>query len=180
MSGAKKSVDEIWKELNARTAPPRSRTTGVPGFGIPGVSTHTRLIPKHQDGHAAQSKHVAGDVSINRQVTKPSVTYDPAAAGVSHEELQQYMSTLQRTLNCLTDPDRSARRAAVAALQNKLLRGDAATPKAGPPMLQVGRVDYHNMAVPAMPSFADPCLLNYTMVLSNGRAGMWSGMHACL
>lgn len=139
MAAPKKSVDEIWKELNARTAPPRSRTTGIPGFGIPGVQTHTRVLPKDSSNASQHQKHVAGDVSISRDVLKPSVAYDPAAAGVTQEQLQQYLSTLQRTLNCLTDPDRSTRRTAVTALHNKLLRGDSSTPKASPQLLQVSK-----------------------------------------
>lgn len=135
MAAPKKSVDEIWKELNARTVPPRSRTTGITGFGIPGVQTHTRIVAK--DHPSVSQQHVAGDISVSRDVPKPSVAYDPAAAGVPQEQLQQYISTLQRTLNCLTDPDRSIRREAVTSLHSKLLRGDAVTPKASPEMLQV-------------------------------------------
>lgn len=130
----KKSVDEIWKELNARPVAvvPRSTTTGIPGFGIPGVQTHTRVLPKVHP-------NVAGDVSISRDIIKPAAgSYDPAAAGVSQEQLQQCVATLQRTLNCLADPDRSTRKSAIALLQTKLLKGDATTPKPSPGMLQVG------------------------------------------
>lgn len=140
MSNVKKSVDEIWKELNARTVAPRSRTTGITGFGIPGIQTHTRVVPRQQAGITQQHKHIAEDVSVDRDVPKPVVAYDPAAAGVQPEELQQYVSTLQRTLNCLTDPERNTRRAAIIALHSKLLSGDASTPKASPEMLQVRRL----------------------------------------
>eukprot|EP00878_Enallax_costatus_P009185 GHUV01009602.1.p1 GENE.GHUV01009602.1~~GHUV01009602.1.p1 ORF type:complete len:225 (+),score=35.83 GHUV01009602.1:619-1293(+) len=136
MSGTKKSVDEIWKELNARTAPPRSRTTGIAGFGIPGIQTHTRIVPREQPTALQQQKHIAGDVSVDRDAPKLAVAYDPAAAGVSPEDLQQYVATLQRTLNCVTDPDRSTRRAAIIGLHSKLLHGDASTPKASRQMLQ--------------------------------------------
>jgi hypothetical protein len=138
----KKSVDEIWRELNAKPAFPRSRTTGVAGFGIPGVTTHTRVLPKSQPSGAQHATHIAGDdASCSRDAHRPagiSSSYDPAAAGVTQQELQQCVSTLQRTLNCLADPDRGVRKNAVAALQTKLLRGDAATPKASGNMLQVG------------------------------------------
>ncbi|WIA31178.1 hypothetical protein OEZ86_001183 [Tetradesmus obliquus] len=137
----KKSVDEILRELNAKPAVPRSRTTGVQGFGIPGVTTHTRVLPKTQPSGAQHAKHIAvDDASCSRDAHRPAGTsssYDPAAAGVTQEELQQYLSTLQRTLNCLADPDRGVRKNAVAALHTKLLRGDAATPKAGSNMLQL-------------------------------------------
>jgi hypothetical protein len=138
----KKSVDEIWRELNAKPAVPRSRTTGVAGFGIPGVTTHTRILPKAQPSGAQHAKHIAGDDATSsrdsHQPAAQSSSYDPAAAGVTQEQLQQYVSTLQRTLNCLADPDRGVRKNAVAALHAKLLRGDAATPKASTNMLQVG------------------------------------------
>jgi hypothetical protein len=113
----------------------------VAGFGIPGVTTHTRVLPKSQPSAAQRAKHVAGDdASCSRDAHRPAGTsssYDPAAAGVTQEELQQFVATLQRTLNCLADPDRGVRKNAVAALQTKLLRGDAATPKASSNMLQV-------------------------------------------
>jgi hypothetical protein len=138
----KKSVDEIWRELNTKPAVPRSRTTGVAGFGIPGVTTHTRILPKAQPSGAQHAKHIAGDdATCSRDSHTPAGTsssYDPAAAGVTQEQLQQYVSTLQRTLNCLADPDRGVRKNAVASLHAKLLRGDAATPKASTNMLQVG------------------------------------------
>eukprot|EP00775_Hariotina_reticulata_P004966 gene4966-5207_t len=137
MAAYKKSVDEIWKELNARP-PPRSTTTGIPGFGIPGVQTHTRILPKtaqqtEQDvpvlSHSQQQQHL--------KLAGPLVASDPAAAaGVSSEQLQQYVASLQRTINCLADPDRATRKSAVLTLQAKLLKGDAATPKATPSMLQ--------------------------------------------
>jgi hypothetical protein len=147
----KKSVDEIWRELNAKPAVPRSRTTGVQGFGIPGVTTHTRILPKAQPSGAQHAEHTAGDdASCSRDSHRPAGTsssYDPAAAGVAPEELQQYVSTLQRTLNCLADPDRGVRKNAAAALHAKLLRGDAATPKASTNMLQVGCNSTHYIKV---------------------------------
>lgn len=143
MTAPKKSVDEIWKELNARTAAPRSRTTGIPGFGIPGVQTHTRVLPKQQTDI---TQHVAGDASVSRDVPRPAVAYDPAAAGVTQEQLQQYVSTLQRTVNCLTDPDRNTRKAAILNLQSKLLRGDVSTQKASPQMLQVCGITLKDLA----------------------------------
>jgi hypothetical protein len=138
MAAHKKSVDEIWRELNARP-PPRSSTTGIPGFGIPGVQTRTRILPNHPQ-QAVQDVPV---LSHNQQQQQPTaaglqVAGDLAAAsGVSSEHLQQYMTSIQRTINCLTDSDRAVRKAGVLTLQAKLLKGDAATPKASPSMLQV-------------------------------------------
>lgn len=148
----KKSVDDIWKELNAgsRAKPvPRSVSTGIPGFGIPGVQTHTRMLPsrnhhqqQQQSAAALPSKQLLGasgdKPSSHQQQTVAAVQYDPAAAGLAQEDVQQYVATLQRTINCLSDPDRTTRRNAAGSLSSKLLRGDATTQKATPAMLQVG------------------------------------------
>jgi hypothetical protein len=56
---------------------------------------------------------------------------------VSQEEAARYVATLQRTINCLSDAERSTRRSAASSLATKLLRGDGATPKASPALLQV-------------------------------------------
>jgi hypothetical protein len=141
----KKSVDEIWKELNAQTrakAVPRSATTGISGFGIPGVQTHTRVLPsrpQHQasgTGHFL-SKQLTASEPLAQQQQIHAAQYDPAAAGLTQEQVQQYVATLQRTINCLSDPDRSTRRTAAGTLHSKLLKGDATTQKASPAMLQV-------------------------------------------
>ncbi|KAF8068179.1 Dnaaf5 [Scenedesmus sp. PABB004] len=138
MAAPKKTVDEIWRELNARPLqPPRSgaAATGIPGFGLPGVSTRTRVLPSK--AHGAAPLPAADDAPLAaRGGPRPAPAYDPAAAGVSAEEVQTYLAGLQRTLNCLADPDRGTRRAAMAALSARLLRGDAAAPKASPAMLQ--------------------------------------------
>jgi hypothetical protein len=141
----KKSVDEIWKELNAKSraqAVPRSATTGIPGFGIPGVQTRTRVLPSRsqQQPAAADSaprKHLLSGEQPTQQQAVQAVQYNPAAAGLTQEEVQQYVGTLQRTINCLSDPDRGTRRQASSSLHTKLLKGDATTPKASPAMLQV-------------------------------------------
>jgi hypothetical protein len=131
-----KSVDDIWKELNAKTAP-RARSTGIPGFGIPGVASSARILPSKP-----AVKPAADTAQPSTTVDKPHVgchnQYDPQQAGVSQQDLQAYVSSIQRLINCLTDQDRSARRSAIKSLQSKLLVGDAATPKASPGMLQVG------------------------------------------
>jgi hypothetical protein len=148
----KKTVDEIWRELNAgsgvaRPGPqqvPKSRTTGVLGFGIPGVSTHTRVLPaKPQPGFAAPAAADGaggGSSTTPSHPSQPAQSYDVAAGGgdgLSGDEVAAYLATLQRTINCLSDPDRLTRRSAASSLATKLLRGDAATPKASPAMLQV-------------------------------------------
>lgn len=135
MSTQKKSVDEIWRELNARSLAPKSRSTGIPGFGIPGIQSQTRVIgkPSTQD---PQLKAVQ-DTSLHHDNTKYAAHYDPEKAGVSSSEVQSYLASTQRVVNCLTDPDRSTRTNAVNSLSTKLLNGDAATAKASPQLLQV-------------------------------------------
>lgn len=148
----KKSVDEIWKELNAKAraqAVPRSATSGIPGFGIPGVQTHTRMLPSKPQQqsagqalstlqqHLAKTPHQQPSSQAQTAVQAAAQQYDVAAAGLSQEEVQAYVATLQRTINCLSDPDRSTRRNAAGSLHTKLLKGDATTDKASPAMLQV-------------------------------------------
>lgn len=141
----KKSVDEIWKELNAQTrakAVPRSTSTGIPGFGIPGVQTHTRVLPSRPQQQASGtinplSKQLTASEQPAQQQQIQAAQYDPAAAGLTQEQVQQYVATLQRTINCLSDPDRGTRRMAAGSLYSKLLKGDATTQKASPAMLQV-------------------------------------------
>lgn len=141
----KKSVDEIWKELNAKSraqAVPRSATTGIPGFGIPGVQTHTRVLPSKPQkpapsGLSTLQKQLQQSGQPAQQPTFQTAQYDPAAAGLTQEQVQQYLSTLQRTINCLSDPDRGTRRTAAGSLHTKLVKGDAITQKASPAMLQV-------------------------------------------
>jgi hypothetical protein len=147
----KKSVDEIWKELNAKAraqAVPRSATSGIPGFGIPGVQTRTRVLPSKPQQQQQQSagqhtlsslqQHLAHQPpQAQTAVQAAAQQYDVTAAGLSQEQVQAYVATLQRTINCLSDPDRSTRRNAAGSLHTKLLKGDATTEKASPAMLQV-------------------------------------------
>ena len=144
---AKKSVDEIWRELNARPTAPRSRTTGVTGFGIPGITSQTRVVAgggggggggggKDRQAAAPTPEDVAARSDTQQLRPPPPPPYDPAQAG---EELQAYLATMQRTINCLTDADRSTRKGALQTLHTKVMRGDAATPQASAQVLQVRR-----------------------------------------
>jgi dynein assembly factor 5 len=56
--------------------------------------------------------------------------YDPMRAGFSPEAMSAYLSGIQRTINCLSDPDRNTRKQAIASLLAKLL--PAATAAAAP------------------------------------------------
>jgi hypothetical protein len=133
----KKSVDEIWKELNAKTAP-KSRAAGFAGFGIPGVTTKTSILPRDPPALQISAPNTSvQDVALHLDTQKQHRQYDPAEAGVSKEELHTYVSAIQRQINCLTDQDRSARKSAIRTLSAKLLTGDASTPRASPAMLQV-------------------------------------------
>ena len=133
----KKSVDEIWKELNAKAAP-KSKPGGFSGFGLPGVTTKTRILPRETPGFQSSApSRPDHDVSLQFDTQKQAAQYDPAEAGVSKEELHAYVSGIQRQINCLTDQDRSARKSAIRALNSKLLTGDASNSKASAAMLQV-------------------------------------------
>ena len=141
MSTQKKSIDEIWKELNA-PKPGRSGNIGAVLGGatnMPGVTTISRVLP---GPHAAGSSPMpAGAMEATRP--SPSLTshYDPSRAGVTAEALQVYLSTIQRTINCLSDPDRSTRKQAISALLSRLTPQAAASGGGGggapdPAMLQ--------------------------------------------
>lgn len=130
MAAPKKSVDEIWRELNARPAP-RSSIAGI--AGLPGLASRTRAVPKPQPEAPAVAELQA---TLAEESRRRNVTYDPSKAGVTAEEVAAYVATIQRTINCLSDPDRATRRQSVTALHSKLFSGDAATPKASPQLLQ--------------------------------------------
>ncbi|KIY93745.1 hypothetical protein MNEG_14215, partial [Monoraphidium neglectum] len=149
MEGAKpkRSVEDVWRELNAPRPVVRSAAaSGMATFGIPGVTTHTRILPRHPPtgSAAAPGAQQGGDAGSNAVPTTTAPPSEPPSApscspeqaGVSGAELQSYLAGMQRTINCLTDPDRSTRRSAIDAISAKLLRGDAASPAAAPQMLQ--------------------------------------------
>jgi hypothetical protein len=131
MAAQKKSVDEIWKELNARTST-RSSSTGF--SGVPGVATKTRILPTKTPAQPPAAP--PADVQHQIDVTKRNVNYDYSKAGVTSEDIQSYLSTIQRTVNCLSDPDRSTRRQAAQTLNARLFKGDASNPKPSPQLLQ--------------------------------------------
>lgn len=137
MSGTKKSVDEIWKELNA----PKKTTqrTGVAGLavglgGLPGITSIVRTLPSASSmpstapATASSTSHTAHGAA--------SVSGPHQAAAVPTGDAAAYLATLQRTINCLADPDRGLRRTAASTLQDKLFKGDAATPAATPAQLR--------------------------------------------
>ncbi|KAG1655968.1 hypothetical protein FOA52_009395 [Chlamydomonas sp. UWO 241] len=76
------------------------------------------------------------DVAMAAESRRHAGHYDPARAGVSAEELSAYVSAMQRTINCLSDPDRSTRKAAACALLARLTKGDVASPPPSPQLLQ--------------------------------------------
>eukprot|EP00197_Chlamydomonas_leiostraca_P011060 CAMPEP_0202881958 /NCGR_PEP_ID=MMETSP1391-20130828/37292_1 /ASSEMBLY_ACC=CAM_ASM_000867 /TAXON_ID=1034604 /ORGANISM="Chlamydomonas leiostraca, Strain SAG 11-49" /LENGTH=191 /DNA_ID=CAMNT_0049564723 /DNA_START=123 /DNA_END=694 /DNA_ORIENTATION=+ len=129
----KKSVDEIWKELNARPAPRMAAAGGIPN--LPGISSITRTVPKASAPAQVQVEEEA--LSASREAArKAAAAYDPAKAGIAVDDLTSYVASMQRTINCLADPDRSTRRQAAVTLQTKIMQGDAATPAANASMLQ--------------------------------------------
>lgn len=133
MGTQKKSIDEIWRELNAKSAPRSVNLAGIPS--LPGITSSVRVVPKPKP--QLPTENGVEDVPIGSQDHKKHMPqYDPTKAGVTVEDVQAYMGTMQRLVNCLSDPDRSTRRQAAVNLQTKLMQGDASTPKASPQMLQ--------------------------------------------
>jgi len=114
----KKSIDEIWRELNARPGPRKSSIpTGIPG--VPGITSSSTTKPSASAAAAAKLVppsliQVAGENGAGKPVSdsvrRAAASYDPARAGLSQEEVAAYMGGIQRLVNCLSDPDRGTRR----------------------------------------------------------------------
>ncbi|KAG2432604.1 hypothetical protein HXX76_008944 [Chlamydomonas incerta] len=137
MSGTKKSVDEIWKELNAPKKP--TQRTGVAGFavglgGLPGITSTVRTLPSASSMPTAAQAAASSSAAAARDAASVSGPHLAAAAPTA--DAVAYLATLQRTINCLADPDRGLRRTAAATLQDKLFKGDVATPAATPTQLR--------------------------------------------
>ncbi|KXZ49991.1 hypothetical protein GPECTOR_18g147 [Gonium pectorale] len=132
---SKKSVDEIWKELNAPKSKPARQ--GVAGLsvglgGLPGVTSIIRTKPA-----ATPAVHPHTNAAPQAQERpQPDLSDSPYSASDVGEDAAAYLATLQRTINCLGDPDRALRRTAATTLQTKLFTGDTSTPKASAAQLQ--------------------------------------------
>ncbi|GIL76851.1 hypothetical protein Vretifemale_6386 [Volvox reticuliferus] len=129
MSGQKKSIDEIWRELNAPKAKPQQGVAGLAvGLkGLPGITSVVRTKPA--------SSHTTVQPSGNDK-PRPDLQSGLYAAIAVGDDVAAYLASLQRTINCLADPDRGLRRTAATTLQVKLFTGDASTPKASLAQLQ--------------------------------------------
>jgi hypothetical protein len=171
----KKTVDEIWRELNARpvagarTITPlqpaasankqQKQASGANSITIPGLGTVVARVPPPpskpatlQPAATATLPDSLEDVPIGGAavasgrappgVSGGSSRYDPSHAGVSDTDLSAYLATIQRQVNCLTDPDRSTRRTAAAGLRARLAGGvgeggpQAVSPPPNPALLQ--------------------------------------------
>ncbi|GLI65295.1 hypothetical protein VaNZ11_008788 [Volvox africanus] len=129
MSGQKKSIDEIWRELNAPKAKLRQGVAGlaVGLSGLPGITSVVRTKPA--------SSHTPAQPAAS-DISQPGLRSGPYAASAVGDDATAYLASLQRTINCLADPDRGLRRTAATTLQVKLFTGDDSTPKASPAQLQ--------------------------------------------
>ncbi|KAJ9515483.1 hypothetical protein QJQ45_016496 [Haematococcus lacustris] len=155
----KKSVEEIWKELNAKPAArsASSNPAKAQNVIIPGLGSFTAPLPRPTASHQEAATPTPACPSIRLATAIPASGlsppphalstsaatrepggggYDPTQVGLSHEAVATYIASMQRLINCLTDPDRGTRRQAALSLQTKLLVGDATTPAASPAMLQ--------------------------------------------
>jgi hypothetical protein len=92
-----RSIDDIWRELNARAAPPprpvvrNAASTGIPGLGLPGVTTRTRILPSKAGGGGGGG----GGAAAAPVPAPPPAPLLPEAAGVSAADLQSYVAGLQ-------------------------------------------------------------------------------------
>jgi hypothetical protein len=110
----KKSINEIWAELNAKPGP---RKSSIPaGIPIPGISsTSSSAISKAGSKPGPNlnqlvNEEMSADSSAAEAVRKTTATYDPSKAGLTQEEVAGYVASIQRLVNCLGDPDRGTRR----------------------------------------------------------------------
>eukprot|EP00798_Chlamydomonas_sp_ICE-L_P021005 gene21005-27864_t len=132
MGTQKKSIDEIWKELNKK---PVGGSAAVGGITmLPGITSSTRTVT-HNLSESIKVPEVE-EVAINGGGPKKTSHYDPTKAGVSAEDVNAYMARIQRLVNCLSDPDRGTRRQAATQLQTRLLQGDASAPAPDAALLQ--------------------------------------------
>ena len=84
---------------------------------LPGINSRVVL--------SKSSTVMEQDVQINASTQRHVSQYDPSKAGVSAEDVAAFMARIQRIVNCLSAPDRAARRQAAVTLQMRLLQGDA-------------------------------------------------------
>lgn len=85
---------------------------------------------------------------------KPVSTWDPAAAGSSLAERDEYAAHIQRDINCLSEADRTVRRTAAQRLATRLFSGDASLPRPSPALLQA--VLCGPLLAPLLRLLADP------------------------
>lgn len=138
MAGQKQSVEDYWKLLNAKPAPRKP----ADAVSMAELGAVTRVAPPPKS--LLSLEPLAQAVPINGGATHDSLcpstrlahSYDPMQAGIPAEQLSAYLASMQRLINCLTDPDRSTRRQAATTLQTKLLTGDASSPAPSPSLLQ--------------------------------------------
>lgn len=165
---SKKSVSDVWKELNSRplvgrttpstvTASNSSNGEGVQGtlgglsgfLNLPGLTSKVRIIPSKSAAPLAASADAStapGSTSTSTLEDVPLQSssgraaagkYDPSQAGSSSEEVHAFMSGIQRTVNCLSDPDRNLRRQAAITLHARLTSpGTEALPRPSPQLIQ--------------------------------------------
>ncbi|MEW5314213.1 MAG: hypothetical protein WDW38_005727 [Sanguina aurantia] len=164
---SKKSVSDVWKELNSR--PLIGRTTpspvtsnystsgegvqgtlgGLSGFlNLPGLQSKVRILPSKSAATSATPSAVSntppGGTACPSLEEVPiyssraaAVSYDPSQAGSSSEEVHTFMSSIQRTVNCLSDPDRNLRRQAAITLHARLTSpGTDSQPRPSAQLLQ--------------------------------------------
>ena len=115
---------------------------------MPGITTTTRSLPlSPSTADSAPSPLTAmqlgGDEWRPAAASSSSSShYHPTLAGVDPGAMQAYLSTIQRTINCLSDPDRSTRKQAIATLLGRLTPPvtaaavDPCCPPPDPAMLQ--------------------------------------------
>ena len=149
MSTQKKSIDEIWRELNA-PKPGRSGAMGTVLGGstnMPGISTTTRTLPMTPPPTASGTMSVLTPMQLvvdeaammevaGRRPTaaaSSSFHYDPALAGVDPSAFQAFLSSIQRTINCLSDPDRNTRKQAITTLLGSLTPASVGAVDSPPP-----------------------------------------------
>eukprot|EP00884_Botryococcus_braunii_P011387 jgi/Botrbrau1/20249/Bobra.31_1s0038.1 len=153
MASAKKSVDEIWREINQRPSTMKGKSCHL-GDGL----RVERCVVIRPGGLSDPDYSGLGNVKPNLQPTSTQQLDDNASS---------YLATIQLQINCLYNSDRYKRISALEILCGKLLPGPA---NAKPPSQDVLQALINGpLLVPLLQLLSDPvekCRERVTYIIS--------------
>ncbi|CAG9464914.1 unnamed protein product [Pedinophyceae sp. YPF-701] len=132
MSGKKADINAIWAQLQ-KSAAPKARREANPAIPTEAPHIAPRAPPA---GSAAQPAASDTAMAEPSDAAVPVVSWDPSTAGSSEEERDKYVASMQRDVNCMSDPDRATRTGGALRVAARLLGRDTAAGKPSPALLQ--------------------------------------------